>query len=251
VHYATGQASSASIVVCRPDGSQKRVIARGSVSQPAWSPRGDRIAFGGMRLVVVRPDGGDRRTLTRSFASSAVFSPDGRDVAAVTGGRLDVFRLRGHAPPVPVADGVSPDVAPIWSPEGRRLLFVDVRGGIRLTRTVGVSRLIAEVHGSVVAVSASWRRREVVFGYQRPPDDQARLFSVEEDGSDLHALRWTGSQPSVARDGRIAVSKDCCIWTIDPARGTEHQLTRAAVLGYGEQSPSWSARRRSDRVLEQ
>src|SRR5262249_17252904 len=38
VHYATDEASSASIVVCRADGSQTRTIARGTVWQPASSP---------------------------------------------------------------------------------------------------------------------------------------------------------------------------------------------------------------------
>lgn len=65
------------LVVLRPDGSDRRVVARGARGRPAWLPDGSRLAYpaaSGIRSV--RPDGDDERDFTDV--------PDDHDVA-VTG----------------------------------------------------------------------------------------------------------------------------------------------------------------------
>jgi Tol biopolymer transport system component len=91
------------IWLVRPDGSGLHRILRHlpNVSDPVWSPRGDRLVVSdGARLLVVAPDGSQRRVLTLLAADAK-------------GGRVD------------------PE--PAWSPDGNEVVFVQVRRG-------GVSR---------------------------------------------------------------------------------------------------------------
>jgi TolB protein len=68
------------------DGTNQRRISfgPGNYGSPAWSPRGDLIAFskitGGLfHIGVMRPDGSDERLLTRSTLDEGpAWSPNGR-----------------------------------------------------------------------------------------------------------------------------------------------------------------------------
>jgi Tol biopolymer transport system component len=87
-----------SLWTAAPDGSDRRKIATGDPSSPAWSHDG-RLAYleGGKRLVVV--DGADTRRFPLPFdeARSVTWSPDGRRLAvvarAVRTGPFDVYSI--------------------------------------------------------------------------------------------------------------------------------------------------------------
>ncbi|MGQ0467736.1 MAG: TolB family protein [Sporichthyaceae bacterium] len=73
------------------DGSEPRRLTRNAVndSTPAWSPRGDRIAFwsnqasSNVDIWTIKPDGTDRKRLTRDEGNDLdpAFSPDGASIA--------------------------------------------------------------------------------------------------------------------------------------------------------------------------
>ena len=124
-------------------------------SQPAWSPDGRRIAFvadrgGNDDVFVVNADGGGLRRLTRNPAGDGapVWSPDGRKIAFVSNrdGAYEVYVMNADgsrqralaARTVPFRglffDGrmarlAAAEVAPVWSPDGRKIAFVSDRDG--------------------------------------------------------------------------------------------------------------------------
>jgi Tol biopolymer transport system component len=126
---------------------------------PLWSPDGRKIAFQGRRdrpseraacrprcwrdeIYVIDADGSGLRQLTRNWYSDggAAWSPDGRKILFVRSGWFSV--TAGGDVYVMNADGsgqrnltrrvtrpFAADIAPAWSPDGRKILFVSNRDG--------------------------------------------------------------------------------------------------------------------------
>jgi Tol biopolymer transport system component len=140
IAYAT---RGGEIRLVRPDGSGGQVVARGG--RAVWSPDGTRLAVidSPHTLTVVRADGSGARTLSRHLgAGVATWSPEGRRVAFVEG-RLVRVGTEGKNDPiydtatdiyVANADGSSrrrvthePGASevrqPVWSPDGRHILY--------------------------------------------------------------------------------------------------------------------------------
>ena len=112
------------------DGSQRRgrsadLYGDGRYGSPAWSPRGDLIAFtnikgGAFHIGIMRADGSDERLLTRSHLDqSPTWAPNGRIIMFAredAGGRsrlmtIDVTGYNEQMVPTPL-DASDPD----WSP---------------------------------------------------------------------------------------------------------------------------------------
>jgi Tol biopolymer transport system component len=149
---------------------------------PAWSPDGTRIAFASHRT---DPDPGDATEIMDVFT----MRPDGSDVRKVT-------------------DSIGYNGNPSWSPDGRWLVFASDRAdypasqGIYRIRSDGsgqpvrVTKLPAKSawqelaryspDGSRIAFSEYRGGRETRMG--RYVAEQAALFTVRPDGSDLRQL---------------------------------------------------------------
>jgi Tol biopolymer transport system component len=120
--------------------------------EPAWSPRGDRIALSSYRgttteIYTMRPDGSDVRPLTdNEFRDEEPsWSPDGSQLAftsdrvqrlthpswdrrCCTGGPGDIFAMDADGSDVralTTAEGL--DAGPAWSPEGDEIAFASTR----------------------------------------------------------------------------------------------------------------------------
>ena len=93
----------------------KRLIAEGDGVQPAWSPNGYRIAYWGKHR------GGQRDIWTTSATK---------------------------ADPVQVTDDAFEDWNPVWSPDGRHLYFVSMRGGNMNVWRVRIEEKTGEVLSS-------------------------------------------------------------------------------------------------------
>ena len=113
-----------------PDGPPVRLTNHPADEvEPSLSADGGRIAFQSNRLgggiYIIPTLGGEERLLVaRGF--SPRFSPDGKwiayGVAEQTGSRIYVAPAAG-GPAVPMTDGFYRAQSPVWSPDGRHLLF--------------------------------------------------------------------------------------------------------------------------------
>lgn len=149
-------ACASSVWVAQVDGSSPRRVTTGyqddfgmgGDGNPIWTPDGTRIVYErgmpgtgryGMltRLWSVRPDGSDARPLTAGGDydrdSGAVFSPDGLTIAFTSSRTGDlqnpdtaIFTIAaggGDAHQVSGGQGIAD--APLWSPDGSRLLYFE------------------------------------------------------------------------------------------------------------------------------
>jgi TolB protein len=115
------------------DGSGQQQITGGNgrYSTPAWSPRGDLIAFtkqinGHFLIGVIRPDGSGERILTEGYHNEGPsWSPNGRVIAffrespgEAGGAKLYTIDLTGYNERQLPTPGFASD--PAWSPLGSR-----------------------------------------------------------------------------------------------------------------------------------
>ena len=138
------------VYVMNADGSrQLRLVPRGR--RPLWSPDGRRLAFtrgqGGGSVYIVNVDGSEERNVTRGSVRDFAWSPDGRAIAfdSARAGNSEIYVVNSDGGGLRrLTRNAGPDLAPAWSPDGRRLAFArdgeiyivnaDGRGLRRLTR---------------------------------------------------------------------------------------------------------------------
>ncbi len=173
--------TSGGIYVMRPDGSHRRLIAKGGLMDdgPSWSPGGARIVFTRQesathwRLYVVKADGTGLRPL-RSGSLAAVnpsWSPSGRKIAFAQqqrSGRWQVVTMRlDGSDRKRVSNGRASDSFPVWSPNGRKLAFVRQAGNANAVFTMGAGGgSVRRVSPRTMnAVEPAWSPRGKLIGF--------------------------------------------------------------------------------------
>lgn len=135
-----------------------------SAYSPAWSPEGDKIAYvqeGAIHIFHTETGDTDKIAETKD-AHCLNWSPDGTQIAYVSGNLAFVFisvelpealfpYIGNKAPSsisiltiskgssVQVTQDVSLNMSPVWTPDGKQLLFISDRGGARDIYAVSLS----------------------------------------------------------------------------------------------------------------
>ena len=145
-----GPVRNGTLVVARADGSDRHAIHAGPVTEdmtgPAWSPRGDAIAFGAggffqraqlrpARLMTVRVDGTGLASLSPDTSTGAndgmpSWSPRGNEVVfrRATGLKRNLYILDvATGITRKLATGSDYDTFPTWSPKGDWIAFTSKR----------------------------------------------------------------------------------------------------------------------------
>ena len=238
---------SIDVWTARADGRSQRNLTRdGSASSPAWSPRGDPLAFArGNGVFVVRRDGSRKRHIgRRSDPTEPAWSQDGSRVAFVTPGEVWIARVNGSGQRL-VARGAFSDTRAVWSPGGRSLAYAGAsRGapGVLVVRAAGGRPRVLSRGDEAALWSPNGRRLALV---RAGTPREAGLFLAAPDGRRRKRLtRGLDSEPSWSPDGlRIAFRRGLLvgdIYVVNADGSNLRNLTRTPKLD--ERQPAWRPR---------
>ncbi|HEX4038998.1 MAG TPA: hypothetical protein VHX37_13140 [Acidobacteriaceae bacterium] len=183
--------TQSTLFIANADGSAERPLTKpGSLNyNPAWSPRGDWIAFtseraGPANLLRMHPDGSDveRLTADAAYDDQAAFSPNGRHIAFVSTRAagfanlwvLDLATRKARA----LTTGRGGDFRPAWSPDGRWIAFSSDRDS------------------NLPTAKSRWERLQLVDIYLIHPDGSG-LRRISQHGNFCGTPKWTADSKSV------------------------------------------------------
>jgi TolB protein len=255
IAFTSYRDGNAEIYVMDADGGHPRRLTNDpqADSMPAWTPDG-RVVFTSTRdrwtnFYVMNADGSDLRQLTASAVDKgpAVPSPDGRWIAFVAMGE----KGRAEIHVMPAAGGASRDVTgalsgngksyPVWSPDGKRLAYLEAGGGALNLRAIDpdgthpVKITDTPYLNAFPAWSPDGRRIAFASGREGTRIEQARadIFVMNADGSGATNLTRHPDEdnyPVWSADGRTILfvslrDGNAQIYAVDAGGGPARRLT--------------------------
>ena len=201
----------------------------GSLSDPAWTRDGTRLAFTGydttLRSVVLQVTSGDRwqpRTVVRGPIREPAWSPDAQRLAfSVDGDGVWVTAADGSGRRTVADDGGSPS----WSPDGARVAFA-AHGGVWTVDSGGGAAVQVTTPGLEPAWSPDGRSIAFVApgGGSNPLLRQDELFVVAPDGQGRRQVTML-AEPTTAGPLETRLSRPA--WSPD---GAAIALARTVVF---------------------
>jgi TolB protein len=239
------------VFVMQADGAGLRQL-REYARDPVWSPKGDRIAFTGGYLT------------TEQVTSIATMRPDGSGLAGVTqrdwapiwsptGVRIAFETRRGRATGPLWVGVMKPDgssrrrlargQAAAWSPDGRRLAFVE---GARLHVVTTAGRGLRRLTGWHVVERPAWspNGRLIAFVARAPGASRAAYAIVRPNGTGLKVLArlppGRGRAPQWLPNGRGLVFAAAAAPSAPPPRKVSRRtLTMPPGLDFWHADVEW------------
>src|SRR5579871_4403811 len=219
--------TEAHLFIANRDGSNEQPLAQSNAIDynPAWSPKGNWIAFtseraGSADIYLVHPDGTGLARLTDdpAYDDQAAFSPDGDKIVFVStrgGGRANLWILDRKTRQVKqLTSGAGGDFRPAWSPDGKWIAFSSDRGS------------------HLPAAKGRWERLHLVDIYVIRPDGTG-LKRISKHGGFCGNPKWTADSASVI--GYCMSDEDTWTFRVAP-KGGENELVRFEVAN-GNSSP--------------
>jgi len=222
--------TESTLYIANADGSDEQPLTQpGSMNyNPAWSARGDWIAFtsdraGSADLFRVHPDGTGLERLTDdpAFDDQAAFSPDGKRIVFVStraAGRANLWTLDISTRRVTrLTSGDGGDFRPAWSPDGQWIAFSSDRGS------------------ELPSAKGRWERLQLVDLYVIHPDGTG-LRRVSRHGNFCGSPKWLSDGKHLIADCmsaeetwdyrvRFYPDRQSQIFQVDIASGSTTALT--------------------------
>lgn len=181
----------ATLYVANADGSDEKAITQPDSLNynPAWSPRGDWIAFtseraGSADIFRMHPDGSGVERLSDSpaFDDQAAFSPDEKQIVFVSTraaryANLWILDVATHAAR-PLTSGHGGDFRPAWSPDGNWIAFSSDRDS------------------DLPPAKGRWERLQLVDIFIVHPDGSG-LKRISQHGGFCGSPKWAADSKSV------------------------------------------------------
>lgn len=245
-----------SLFTMEPDGdNQHRVVELAGISEYAWSPGGDKIAFvsdaTGTALVYIADLG--RAT---HFRLSTIddpqqlggWSPNGEWVVyAVLGGDKEGIHRKNPGGVDEVQLTERPDMAPRYSPDGKKIAFLSKRDSPDLEIYVmkadgSEEQNISKKVGDDWDFDWSPDSKRIVFVSER--DGNPEIYTSDDQGEDVQRLTHNNSIESTPRfspgGGKMVFASDSDgdfdIFTMKKDGATQRRLTATA---FSDSAPDW------------
>ena len=183
--------TQASLFISNADGSGEQPLTQAGAFDynPAWSAKGDWIAFtsersGSADLYRIHPDGSglDRLTADPAFDDQAAFSPDGKQIVFVStraAGTANLWTLNlDTRKATPLTAGKGGDFRPAWSPDGKWIAFSSDR------------------ESDLPPAKGRWERLHLVDVYLIRPDGSG-VKRLSEHRDFCGSPKWTRDSKSV------------------------------------------------------
>jgi Tol biopolymer transport system component len=228
-------------------------------SWPTWAHRPDTVAFtrniacdNPTRIYTVRADGTQLHPIfSEDNNSNPAWSPDGRTISYIAGSRLmlmDADTTNSHA--LPTADvasiiGIPTPPPTAWSPDGTRIYYLDIKGGISVIHrdnthrqrvvTTDQARVGDGIH-RVIEFAVSPNGSEIAFA--AGDGKHKNLYIVNANGSGLRKLAGDSNGPSWSPDGKwIAFAGTGNIRMVNPDGRNLRTVSNDADVDY---APAWA-----------
>lgn len=235
IAFMSDRSGDPEIHVARADGSGLRQLTDtpGRDAHPAYTPDGETLLFqsprneAAVRLFAMSKDGSGQRQLspTQGFCGVPAVSWDGRRIAmmcsarATAPGQADfpwrLFVMNADGGDLsPVGDGPGNDQVPVWTPDGRSLVFFSNRSGVDQLHQIEINTgaVSALTRGPHAHRAAAFTPDGVMLLMMRETTDgrhEVRALNLEsgEDRLILETASGFGA-PVVSPDGRRILFPD-------------------------------------------